>query len=95
MVRFGPNGRPAWFELPPDPGRLAEICLDGQRSEVDNPALEKLLSVVDDTERLINTKPDPGNCRERGGQGGRVGTSADQTTARSTFGIPDRSNSPT
>jgi hypothetical protein len=38
------------------------ICLDGQRSEVANPALEKLLSVVDETERLINTKPDPGNC---------------------------------
>ena len=57
-----PNGRPAWFELPPDPGRLAVIWLDGQRSEVANPALEKLLSVVDETERLINTKPDPENC---------------------------------
>ena len=62
MVRFDPNGRPAWFELPPDPGRLAEICLDGQRSEVANPALEKLLSAVDETERRINAKPDPGNC---------------------------------
>ena len=57
-----PNGRPAWFELPPDPGHPAEICLDGQHSEVTNPALEKLLSVVDETERLINTKPDLGNC---------------------------------
>ncbi len=57
-----PNGRLAWFELPPDPGRLAEICLDGQRSEVANPSLEKLLSVVDETERLINTKPELGNC---------------------------------
>jgi hypothetical protein len=57
-----PNGRPAWFELPPDPSRLAVICLDGQRLEVANPALEKLLSVVDETERPINTKPNLGNC---------------------------------
>ena len=57
-----PHGRPAWFELPPDPDRLAEICLDGRRSEVANPALEELLRVVDETERLVHTKSDPGNC---------------------------------
>jgi hypothetical protein len=57
-----PSGRPAWFNLPPDPNRLAEICLDGQRAETANPALEELLRVVDETEKLIRKKPDPGNC---------------------------------
>ena len=33
------GGRPAWIELPPDPDKLAEICVDGQHSEATNPAL--------------------------------------------------------
>ena len=37
-----PGGRPAWVELPPDPEGLAEICLDGERSEVINPTLSGL-----------------------------------------------------
>jgi hypothetical protein len=57
-----PGSRPAWVELPPDPERLAEICLDGERSEVINPALEELLSVVDETERLARTKRELGDC---------------------------------
>jgi hypothetical protein len=57
-----PNGRPAWFELPLDPERLAEICIDGQRSETANPTLEELLRVIDETERLLLTKHDVGNC---------------------------------
>ena len=56
------NGRPAWFELPPDPERLAEICIDGRRSEVANPTLEELLWVVNETERLFLTKHDARNC---------------------------------
>jgi hypothetical protein len=45
------KGRPAWFELPPAPDKLAEICVDGQRSEAFNLALEELLSVLDETEK--------------------------------------------
>ncbi|MDQ3926090.1 MAG: hypothetical protein M3272_03765 [Actinomycetota bacterium] len=56
------NGRPAWFELPPDPERLAELCLNGRRSEMANPALEELLRAVDETERLIRTKPYSAKC---------------------------------
>ena len=57
-----PGGRPAWVELPPDPERLAETCLDGERSEVINPALDELLSLVDETERLARTKRELGYC---------------------------------
>jgi hypothetical protein len=39
---------------------LAEICLDGERSEVINPALDELLSVVDETKRLARTKRELG-----------------------------------
>jgi hypothetical protein len=56
------GGRPAWIELPPEPDRPAEICLDGQRLEAFNPALEKLLSVLDETERLTRTSRELGDC---------------------------------
>ena len=55
------KGRPAWFELPPDPDKLAEICVDGQRSEAFNLALEDLLSVLDETEKA-RTKRELGDC---------------------------------
>jgi hypothetical protein len=53
------SDRPAWFKLPPDPSRVAEIWLGGQRSEAVNPPLEELLRIVDETERLIRTEPYP------------------------------------
>jgi hypothetical protein len=56
------GGRPAWVELPPNPNKLAEICIDGQQSETSNPALEDLLSVLDETERLARTKRQLGDC---------------------------------
>jgi hypothetical protein len=57
-----PNSRPAWFELPPTPDRLAEICVDGERSRATNPTLEEVLRVLDETERLARTKQHLGNC---------------------------------
>jgi hypothetical protein len=50
-----PNGRPAWFELSPTPDQLAEICINGEHFKTTNPALEELLRVVDETERLART----------------------------------------
>ena len=50
-----PAGRPAWLELPPNPDRLAKICVDGERSEASNPALEDLLWVLNETERMALT----------------------------------------
>jgi hypothetical protein len=57
-----PNGRPAWVELPLGPDQVARICLNGEYSESSNPALEELLRAVDETERLLRTKPDSRNC---------------------------------
>jgi hypothetical protein len=56
------GGRPAWVELPPDPDKLAEICIDGQHSMAFNPALKDLLSVLDETEKLARTKRKLGDC---------------------------------
>ena len=46
----------------PDPNKLAEICVAGQHSETPNPALEDLLSVLDETERLARAKRKLGDC---------------------------------
>src|SRR5215211_2476696 len=44
--------RPAWLELLVSYERApARLCLDGQDSEVDNPGLNELLWIVDETER--------------------------------------------
>jgi hypothetical protein len=50
------------IELPPDPDKLTEICVDGRHSETFNPALEDLLSVLDETERLARTQHNLGDC---------------------------------
>lgn len=57
-----PNGRPAWYEFRPYPGLPSVLCLDGEYSEVDNPAVEELLSAVDDAEALALTKGRAGGC---------------------------------
>lgn len=56
-----PNGRPAWIEFRPYDQRTA-ICLDGGYSENASPELAELLSMVDDTERLSQTKVKLGGC---------------------------------
>jgi hypothetical protein len=50
---MGPGDRVAWVELSIDPTRPTVICVGGRYSEVLNPALEVLLGVIDEAERLI------------------------------------------
>jgi hypothetical protein len=52
----------AWLKLPTGHDRSAELYLDGEYSEVDNPGLEELLRVVDETERLVRAKAASRNC---------------------------------
>ena len=44
----------AWVELSVDPHRSSKFCVSGRRWESLNPSLEQLLSVVDETEQLLN-----------------------------------------
>lgn len=57
-----PNGRPAWFELRPEPEGFGLLCLDGEYSRTPNPALEELLRAVDEAEELARTKQELGGC---------------------------------
>lgn len=58
-----PDSRPAWVEFYSlEPEVWAAICLDGTLSESENPGLNELLSIVDETERLARTTRDLGNC---------------------------------
>ena len=50
-----PGGRTAWYRLSPEPGEPSEVCVGGRRREVVNPDLERLLSVLDETEESVRT----------------------------------------
>jgi hypothetical protein len=52
----------AWLRLPTGHYRSAELYLDGEYSEMDNPGLEELLRVVDETEKLGRVKTSSRNC---------------------------------
>ena len=45
----------AWVELSIDPHQSSRFCASGRRWESLNPSLEELLSVVDETEQLLNS----------------------------------------
>jgi hypothetical protein len=51
-----PGGRLAWVELPLDPTRPTKICIGGRYSELSSPALEVLLKVIEETEKLEQTE---------------------------------------
>lgn len=57
-----PNGRPAWYEFRPEPGRSSVLCLGGEYSEVGDPAVEEMLSAVDEAESLSRAKGTVGGC---------------------------------
>ena len=57
-----PGGRAAWYTLAHEPDEPSEACLDGRRSGSDNPSLEELVAIIDETEELVRTGRDLGGC---------------------------------
>jgi hypothetical protein len=57
-----PGGTAAWIKISPEPAELSTFCLDGQSSEVSNPRLAELLTVVDEAEELVQKGADPTGC---------------------------------
>jgi hypothetical protein len=57
-----PGGRTAWYVLSPEPGEPSEVCVGGRRREVENPGVEELLSILDQTEELVRTGRGLGGC---------------------------------
>jgi hypothetical protein len=57
-----PGGRLAWVELSLDPTRPTKICVGGCYSELASPALEVLFEIIEETEKLVQTKRDRAGC---------------------------------
>jgi hypothetical protein len=57
----------AWVHIPTgdakgDEGRLAEICLDGERWRTEGPPLPELLAVIDETQERLREGHLSGSC---------------------------------
>jgi hypothetical protein len=48
-----PGGHVAWVEISLEPTRPSIICIGGRYSKGHNPALDALLEVIDEAERLV------------------------------------------
>jgi hypothetical protein len=59
---ISPNGRPAWFELRPEPEGFGLLCIDGEYSQIPNPALDELLLAIDEAQELARAKEELGGC---------------------------------
>jgi hypothetical protein len=57
-----PGGRRAWYRISPEPGEPSEVCVGGRRREVENPDMEGLLSVLDETEESVRTDRGSRGC---------------------------------
>lgn len=57
-----PGRRTAWVVLAEDPDEPSEVCLDGRRSGVSNPGLDKVLEVLDEAEEILRSGRSLGGC---------------------------------
>jgi hypothetical protein len=49
------EGIPAWIELSLDPAQVTKIYVDGIYSEMVNPTLDKLLSIIEEVSKIPGT----------------------------------------
>ena len=57
-----PHSRLAWFELRVDEDRVGLLCIGGEYRRFPNPAVDELLAVVDETEKLSRHNGDRNDC---------------------------------
>jgi hypothetical protein len=57
-----PGGRTAWVTLSEDPDESSEVCVGGRRRGMQNPGMEELLAVLDETGELVQTGARLGGC---------------------------------
>jgi hypothetical protein len=57
-----PAGRTAWYRISPEPDEPSEVCVGGRRKEVENPGMEELLAVIDETEEFLRAGRGSGGC---------------------------------
>lgn len=57
-----PGNRPAWYRLAHEPEDPSEVCLEGKRSGTENPGLNDLIEIIDQTENVVRTGREPKGC---------------------------------
>ena len=57
-----PGGRAAWMTLSEEPEEPSEVCVGGRRRGMENPGMEELLAVLDETEELMRADGELGGC---------------------------------
>jgi hypothetical protein len=62
-----PGGRGAWVQVPTDDGadddgRLAQLCLEGERWNTEGPALGEILAVIDETRKRLRERDLTATC---------------------------------
>jgi len=50
-----PGDRAAWVLLSDDPEEPSEVCINGQHRRLENPGLEEMLAIIDETEGLVGS----------------------------------------
>ena len=56
------GGRAAWVLLSDDPDEPSEVCIDGRHRRLENPGLEEMLGIIDDTAELVQTGRELRGC---------------------------------
>jgi hypothetical protein len=59
---FEAEGRAAWVLLSDDPDEPSEVCIEGRHRRLENPCLEEMLEVIDETEELVGTGRELRGC---------------------------------
>ena len=59
---FEVGTRAAWVLLSDDPDEPSEVCIDGQHRRLENPGLEEMLEIIDETERLVGSGHELRGC---------------------------------
>ena len=52
---LNPGARAAWVLLSDDPDEPSQVCIDGRHRRMQNPGLEEMLEIIDETEKLVRT----------------------------------------
>ena len=59
---FEVGGRAAWVLLSDDPEEPSEVCIDGRHRKLENPGLEEMLGIIDETEELVRSGRELRGC---------------------------------
>ena len=59
---FEMGGRAAWVLLSDDPDEPSEVCIDGRHRRLENPGLEEVLGIIDETEEMVRTGRELRGC---------------------------------